>query len=245
MKTPNENPAKTRPHGTHNKRLKGSSLRLSVLLAAGIALGACADIPDLREFSEYAPHKNRQPLVNRVSISHPVGFSGESVILSKEAQDGLDAFVRRAQVDRNDRIQVMAAPEDESRGQRVLAYLQLRRIPATLTITPAASGRVRVFVERFQVTLPGCPDWTDVSRVTFSNRPSSNFGCATATNLGLQIANPRDLVEGRDPGNASGAALVLGIQRYQAGQVREPGFSSEAQSLSVGGSSGGEGGSGQ
>ena len=37
----------------------------------------------------------------------------------------------------------------------------------------------------------------------YTNTLPSNFGCATQTNLGLMVANPRDLVMGRVPGPGS------------------------------------------
>ena len=45
---------------------------------------------------------------------------------------------------------------------------------------------------------------------------SSDFGCADATNLGLMVANPRDLLVGRQPGPASAEPALAAIQNYRA-----------------------------
>lgn len=47
----------------------------------------------------------------------------------------------------------------------------------------------------------GCPDWTASPLTTFSNAKQGNFGCATTTNLGLMLENPRDLERGASNGN--------------------------------------------
>ena len=49
-----------------------------------------------------------------------------------------------------------------------------------------------------------------------SLQQSSNFGCANERNLGLMVANPADLLRGREPGPADGDFAAFGIQRYRA-----------------------------
>ncbi len=77
-------------------------------------------------------------------------------------------------------------------------------------------------------TVPGtappraCPDWNRASREDFTNRTSSNFGCADALNLRAQLADPADAVRGRssDTGDANGA--VTAIERLRSGKVQLP-----------------------
>lgn len=47
---------------------------------------------------------------------------------------------------------------------------------------------------------PDCPDWRTSPITTFSNTQQGNFGCATVTNLGLMLENPRDLEQGASGG---------------------------------------------
>ncbi|MGH6886966.1 MAG: CpaD family pilus assembly lipoprotein, partial [Geminicoccales bacterium] len=87
---------------------------------------------------------------------------------------------------------------------------------------PAAwqlNRRVEVVLERYLVTLPACPDWSRESGTDFDNLPLSNLGCATQTNLGLMIAEPKDLVRGRPLGPADGIQQAEGIVRYRTGKV--------------------------
>ena len=93
---------------------------------------------------------------------------------------------------------------------------------------PKSSGRsrdnsVRVTVGRHLVKTPTCPDWSKPATGDSSNRVTSNFGCATSTNLGLMIANPGVLVQGTDElGPADGEATALGIKQYRDGKVLKP-----------------------
>ena len=47
-----------------------------------------------------------------------------------------------------------------------------------------------------------------------------NIGCATAHNLGVMIAEPRDLLVGRNPGPADGQRGAAATQRYRLGQEK-------------------------
>ena len=85
----------------------------------------------------------------------------------------------------------------------------------------ALNRRVELVLERYLVTLPACPDWSRQSGTDFSNLPHSNFGCATQTNLGLMVAEPKDLVRGRTLAPADGVHQAEGIVRYRTGKVVE------------------------
>ena len=69
-------------------------------------------------------------------------------------------------------------------------------------------------VGRYTVTLPPCPNWSMNPGRDFTNQPSSNFGCAAAINLGLQVANPGDLVHGRPLAAADGKPAASAVARY-------------------------------
>jgi pilus assembly protein CpaD len=97
-------------------------------------------------------------------------------------------------------------------------------IPAAAGSDPDAwrqNRRVEVVLERYLVTLPACPDWSRQSGTDFANLPHSNFGCATETNLGLMVAEPRDLVHGRPLAPADGIHQAEGVVRYRTGKVIE------------------------
>ena len=62
---------------------------------------------------------------------------------------------------------------------------------------PAQDGAVRVIVSRRRAYVPGCPDWSSTSNPNYSNSTFSNYGCGVNVNLAAQVANPEDLLHGR------------------------------------------------
>jgi len=71
---------------------------------------------------------------------------------------------------------------------------------APVTAGDAPAGGLRIVVSRSIASVPGCPAWRDRGETQLQGGLSDNYGCATASNLAAMIADPRDLVEGRQPG---------------------------------------------
>ena len=78
-----------------------------------------------------------------------------------------------------------------------------------------------VVVQRTAVTLPACPNWTQMPNRNSDNQPMSNWSCATAVNFGLMLADPSDLARGRDPGYADGEAVARSVENYRKGKTRD------------------------
>ena len=84
---------------------------------------------------------------------------------------------------------------------------------------PTAPVEVVVEVVSHLVQVPGCPDWSRDASFDPRNLPLSNLGCATATDLGLMLADPADLAPGTRTGPADGVAAAEAVSRYRAGKV--------------------------
>lgn len=69
---------------------------------------------------------------------------------------------------------------------------------APVTAGAIPPGAVRVVVSRRRASVPGCPNWSKPSEPNFGNHSMSNYGCAVNSNLAAMIANPEDLVHGRE-----------------------------------------------
>ena len=67
-----------------------------------------------------------------------------------------------------------------------------------VTAGQVAPGTVRVVVSRSRASVPGCPDWSRPSTPDLANESTSNFGCGVNSNLAAMVANPQDLVHGRE-----------------------------------------------
>lgn len=98
---------------------------------------------------------------------------------------------------------------------------------------PSALSRVAVDASG-RVSVPLCPDWSRSSREDFSNRDASNFGCADALNFVAQLADTRDVAQGRTVGAQDGGAAASAVERYRTGKTRP---------LAAGSTQGGGGGS--
>ena len=82
---------------------------------------------------------------------------------------------------------------------------------------PASPGTVRVIVTRATASVPGCPIWED-PLVGGTEQTSTNFGCATNTNLARMIADPNDLVQGQK--GAQGRDFSSGSKAIRAHRDR-------------------------
>jgi pilus assembly protein CpaD len=69
---------------------------------------------------------------------------------------------------------------------------------APVTSGPVNPGTIRVIVTRTRAEVPGCPNWSVASQPNYNNRTMSNFGCGVNSNLAAMVANPGDLVHGRE-----------------------------------------------
>lgn len=91
---------------------------------------------------------------------------------------------------------------------QVAGYYGMMVAPsAPVTAGAVPPGMVRVVVSRNRASVPGCPNWNIRSQPNFDNRMMSNFGCAVNSNLAAMVANPQDLVHGRE-GSGVGDTLT-------------------------------------
>jgi pilus assembly protein CpaD len=214
-------------------RIFPTSRRLGRILfaAAALALTGCALTPQNAQWGEAdSPKENKVVFLRQTHVVH---FAPDNDRLSDEESRLLDTFLSREAVGYGDRISLVpAATGHEARDER----LALRRGEAvaahlnSLGVRAAAPERtsfesadtVTVVVGRYVVIPPHCPDWRKPSEDDPSNTPSSNLGCATATNLGLMVADPGDLVYGQPAPVSDGDHDVYSVQRYRTGTIRMP-----------------------
>lgn len=72
----------------------------------------------------------------------------------------------------------------------------------------------RLLVSKYTVTLPEC-GWSQPSYPNYENAPTSNLGCASQANLGLMVANPKDLLTGQGGGMTNAERAAFAVERYQ------------------------------
>ena len=139
------------------------------------------------------------PVVTRADYVFDVAAPGGSLASSEKAR--LDAWFRGLDLGYGDSIYVDAPYGDAARydvAQVVGNYGMTVEKGAPVTAGAVPSGTVRVIVSRSRAEVPGCPNWSVPSQPNFNNRTMSNFGCGVNSNIAAMVANPEDLVHGRE-----------------------------------------------
>jgi pilus assembly protein CpaD len=91
---------------------------------------------------------------------------------------------------------------------------------APKTTGAIAPGTIRVVVTRSQASVPSCPDWSTTTESNFNAGNHSNYGCATNANIAAMVADPEDLVRGRESSRLdrnSGKAAVNAYKNKTGG----------------------------
>jgi pilus assembly protein CpaD len=205
-----------------------------------LALAACASDYTKSE----APNNLR---VDGAETRIDLSFIRGSTRLARS--DAIQQLVTTGRIQPADRVTISASGSPGLAEQRrtaisreLLAYgivadpLPLETVPADHAI---------VGIGRYTVTLPACPNWSKPPYTEYTNAQTSNWGCAAATNLGLMVASPADLVSGRTLAPADGQPAVMAVQRYLNDRIKPPPTptaSPFAASTGGGGDTGGGGG---
>lgn len=207
--------------------------RFSTTVAAlllGATLGACSREP-LHPEAVYV-----EPKVNRVEWRvdrHPVQFAvgsdrpvaGELAALDRFLATYADAASAQIFIDIDPAVtgRELAAQRYAILHRHLTARgIVVRRMthdPTVQTERPSDPRVATVYVGRFAVIPPQCPDWRKPSSSDFTNTQSSNFGCATALAFGQMLADPGDLVRSEPMGPADAARAALAIERYRKGET--------------------------
>ena len=75
---------------------------------------------------------------------------------------------------------------------------------------------MRVVVSRRRAEVPHCPNWSLPAQPNYDNRNMSNFGCGVNTNIAAMVANPEDLVHGREGvGTGDVRAAAKAVQYFR------------------------------
>jgi pilus assembly protein CpaD len=191
--------------------------KLSFLLLASATLAGCqvhrgVDLPARGLIAV------NQPVVSRSDFVFDAAAPGGTLDPSEAAR--LDGWFQGLELGYGDTVSVDGADAAMARADvaRVAGRYGLLVAPSA-PVTPGAipPGAVRVVVSRTRADVPGCPDWSRASNPNFNNELLSNHGCAVNGNYAAMVANPADLVSGREAGLGGDAATgTRAIQSYRA-----------------------------
>jgi pilus assembly protein CpaD len=209
-----------------------------VALPLILGLSACA--------AEYS--KSEAPDTLRVDggeSRRELAFAAGSANLSPSELRKIDGWVLSGSIRRADRVAIATAGPPGLAEQRAAAIsgelLRYGIVATPLALDRVPANRAIVSVGRFAVTLPSCPNWSESLSFDFSNALTSNYGCANATNLGLMVASPGDLVSPRPSTGTNAQVTGNAMQRYLTDRVKPP---PQPTATPFGGGGGGGGGGG-
>ena len=192
------------------------------LLALALALSVAACAPVTTYTDAEAPKRLK---LDSATTQVDLHFAPGSASLSAADAAHLRQMAATGRIDPSDRVTVaLAGPPRLAEARMgavntVLGNYGISIVPGSGDV-PANHGVVAI--TRTLVTLPPCPNWSKPSGTDFGNQPSSNFGCATETNLGMMVANPTDLASGLPAGPADGQPTAAAVNRYLTDKVVLP-----------------------
>jgi pilus assembly protein CpaD len=211
-----------------------------IVLPLMLGLAACV--------AEYSKSEAPDTLrVDGANSRRELAFGTGSASLAPGELRKLDGWVLGGNIRPADRVEVAAGGPPGLAEQRAGAIsrelLRYGIVTQTLAIDGVPANHAIVSVGRYAVTLPTCPNWSQSQSYDFTNAFTSNYGCATATNLGLMVASPADLVSGRPLTGTAAQPAAGAVQRYLTDRVKPP-PPPTASPFSGGGGGGGGGGEG-
>jgi pilus assembly protein CpaD len=207
-----------------------------------LGLAACA-----AEYSKTeAPAQLR---VDGAGSRFEVAFAGGSDRLTRSEAAKLDQMVLAGNIRPSDLVEIGVAGPPGLAQQRAAAIsrelLRYGIVTYTLALDAVPANRAIVSIGRYAVTLPTCPNWSQSPAADFTNALSSYYGCADATNLGLMVASPADLISGRPFSGPDAQTASNAMQRYLTDRVKNPPTPTASPfAASTGGGGGGEAGGG-
>jgi pilus assembly protein CpaD len=215
-------------------------IKLAAVSALGLAVCGCAAQPrgNLTPANNTGVYSLHQPVVEHTNYVFDLRVEGDRI--SEAELERLAAWFQSIGARYGDRLSVDEARGSESasvRGDvaRVAADfgLLLGEGAAPVTEGRVEAGTVRVVASRASAHVEGCPNWSDPG-IESPTRTGTNYGCAVNSNLAAMIADPDDLIRGRDNAGrdtsvVAGRAIRVYRERVPTGSQPLPSVTTRGQ----------------
>jgi pilus assembly protein CpaD len=211
---------------TRNLTLRQAASVLALCLAP-LAMTACTDHRLVTHSTWKQQEPIAQPQVQRVNVQHVVPFAQKDLEMTDVEREALAMFVRQNNLQPGSHVSVAAPAKTAAQTARARNRLasvrnELQRMGVSSSIVQAEAtnnqstgDEIVVFAQTVAVLPPDCPGYNQPITLDYEWRPNTRLGCANAVNLGLMVANPSDLAQGRPVSAADGEAMALGVNRYR------------------------------
>jgi pilus assembly protein CpaD len=190
--------------------------KFGLLLIASAAVTGCSYHANAGDLADRGVESVNVPVVTRADYTFDAAAPAGSLSPSEKAR--LDAWFRGLGLGYGDSIYVDAPFAEAARydvAQVANNYGMTVQPGAPVTAGSVPSGMVRVIVTRARAEVPNCPNWSVPAQPNYNNRTMSNFGCGVNSNLAAMVANPEDLVHGREGTGFSTTAGTKAVVYYK------------------------------
>lgn len=184
-----------------------------ILIALASSVAAC-NTPDLPDKGVAAVNV---PVVT--TADYVFDAAAPDGALAPGEPDRLNGWFQGLGLGYGDAIYVDGPFADAARGQVAAVagqYGMMVSAGAPVTTGVVQPGTVRVVVSRRRAEVPHCPNWSLPSQPNYDNRNMSNFGCGVNTNIAAMIANPEDLIHGREAGTTDVDSAAKAVLLYRS-----------------------------
>lgn len=199
--------------------MRGSALCTTLLLAGCVNDAAAVRSP---EYS-FSPQVRYPIAVEAQMATYQIPLNAARNDVDPRGENDLRQIATDYLANGSGSITLSASGNDRNVTGRVSDRLVTLGVPADhIMITPdggpQAGPQARVSFVRYHADPQPCGNWSEDLGITYDNKPSPNFGCATQHNLAVEVADPHDLVAPKtlEPGDAQRSLTVL--DRYRRGQ---------------------------
>ena len=215
---------------TNHRTLRQAASVLALCLAP-LAMSACTDHRLVTEATWKQQEAPAQPQVQRVDVQHVVPFAAKDLEMTDVEREALAMFVRQSNLQPGSHVSVAAPTKTATQAARARNRLasvrnELQRmgisssiVTAEATTNQSTGDEIVVFAQTVAVLPPDCPGYNQPIALDYEWRPNTRFGCANAVNLGLMVANPNDLAQGRPLAAADAEPMAAGVARYRTDQT--------------------------
>jgi pilus assembly protein CpaD len=185
-------------------------MRAKIILTASLAftLASCGSMG-----ANTSMYSTNQPVVQRTNYALDVNVDSGSGISPFE-ENRISEWFSAMKLTFGDRVALdfgdayASAAAKQTVADLAAKYGILVSETAPVTTGAVVPGTVRVVVTRSSASVPNCPNWSKTTESNFNSANHPNYGCATNSNLAAMVADPEDLVRGREstPENSRGGS---------------------------------------
>ena len=167
----------------------------AIAISLGLALAGCNGFADNASL-----YSTKQPVVERSNYTLDVQTDASGLSISEQQRlagwfDAMDLrYGDRVSVDDPSNSPAFMDAVSEVAGR----YGILVSDTAPTTEGFMQPGQARIVITRSSAYVPGCPDWSAKSDTNYNNATSPGYGCAVNSNFAAMVADPQDLLEGKE-----------------------------------------------